>query len=257
MKNYFITSLLALSLINIACEKKTTKEVTSENEVITTNTTTSEDLGKPGDIVANEGAFKMQGLPYEYNALEPYMDAKTVATHYGKHHLGYANKLNDAIKDTPLATKSIEEILKSLDLDNTALRNNAGGYYNHNLFWQILTPKAGGEPTGEIATLITRDFGSFDAFKTAYNDASKAVFGSGWVWLILDGNNKLQITNTANQDNPLMPNAKVKGIPLLNIDVWEHAYYLLYKNDRAKYIDNYWNLVNWSKVNEILQQNKA
>lgn len=204
--------------------------------------------GDPKSVVANQGAFQMKGLNYGYNDLEPYMDGKTVETHYGKHHLGYCNKLNDAVKGTPLETMSIEEILKGMDLKNSALRNNAGGYYNHNIFWEILAPKAGGRPTGKIAELINKDFGNFDQFKTQFTDEAKGVFGSGWVWLVYQNDGTLKITTSINQDNPLMPNAEVKGYPLMNIDVWEHAYYLKYKNERPKYIENFWQLVDWSKV---------
>jgi superoxide dismutase, Fe-Mn family len=205
--------------------------------------------GSPKEIQANEGAFKMLGLKYGYADLEPYMDAKTIETHYGKHHLGYCNKLNDAVKGTPMETMSIEQILQGLDLENKALRNNAGGYYNHNLFWDIIGKNKGGNPTGQINDLIVRDFQSFDAFKTAFKKAGTDVFGSGWVWLILKDNGTLAITTTANQDNPLMPNAAEKGLPILGMDVWEHAYYLKYKNNRADYIDNFFKLIDWEQVN--------
>ncbi|MBA5793171.1 superoxide dismutase [Flavobacterium sp. xlx-214] len=204
--------------------------------------------GDPKSVVANQGAFQMKGLSYGYNDLEPYMDGLTIETHYGKHHVGYCNKLNDAIKGTPMETMSIEEILRGLDVKNFPLRNNAGGYYNHNIFWEILGPKAGGRPKGIIAELIDANFGSFDAFKTQFSDVGKNLFGSGWVWLVYMNDGTLKISTTINQDNPLMPNAEVKGYPLLNLDVWEHAYYLKYKNERAKYVENYWQIVDWSKV---------
>lgn len=204
--------------------------------------------GDPKSVVANQGAFQMKGLNYGYNDLEPYMDGLTVETHYSKHHLGYCNKLNDAVKGTPLETMSIEEILKGLDLKNSTLRNNAGGYYNHNIFWEIIGPKAGGRPTGKVAELIDKNFGSFGEFKTQFSEAAKGVFGSGWVWLVYLNDGTLKISTSANQDNPLMPNAEVKGYPLMNIDVWEHAYYLKYKNERPKYIENFWQLVDWNKV---------
>jgi len=204
--------------------------------------------GDPKSVKANPGAFEMKGLNYGYNDLEPYMDGLTVETHYSKHHLGYCNKLNDAIKGTPLETMAIEEILKGIDLKNSALRNNAGGYYNHNVFWEIIGPKAGGRPTGKVAELIDRDFENFGNFKTQFSDAAKGLFGSGWVWLVYQNDGTLKITTTVNQDNPLMPNAAIQGYPLLALDVWEHAYYLKYKNERPKYIENFWQLVDWSKV---------
>lgn len=246
MKRNILLLTAVTSFLLFSCKNK--EEMT---EVQVPSATAKDSIpakGDPKSVVANQGAFQMKGLNYGYNDLEPYMDGKTVETHYGKHHLGYCNKLNDAVKGTPLETMSIEEILKGMDLKNSALRNNAGGYYNHNIFWEILAPKAGGRPTGKIAELINKDFGSFDQFKTQFTDAAKGVFGSGWVWLVYQNDGTLKITTSINQDNPLMPNAEVKGYPLMNIDVWEHAYYLKYKNERPKYIENFWQLVDWSKV---------
>lgn len=246
MKKNILVFTSILSVLLIGCKDK---EELVEVDVPSANTTdTKAGMGDLKTVVANQGAFQMKGLNYGYDGLEPYMDAQTVETHYSKHHLGYCNKLNDAVKGTPLETMSIEEILRGLDLKNTALRNNAGGYYNHNIFWEILAPKAGGKPTGKMEELIVKDFGSFDAFKTQFTDAAKGLFGSGWVWLVYQTDGTLKITTTINQDNPLMPNAEIKGYPLMNLDVWEHAYYLKYKNDRAKYIENFWQLIDWSKV---------
>lgn len=246
MKRNVLLLTAVTSFLLFSCKNK--EEMT---EVQVPSATAKDSIpakGDPKSVVANQGAFQMKGLNYGYNDLEPYMDGQTVETHYGKHHLGYCNKLNDAVKGTPLETMSIEEILKGMDLKNSALRNNAGGYYNHNIFWEILGPKAGGRPTGKIAELINKDFGSFDQFKTQFSDAAKGLFGSGWVWLVYQNDGTLKITTSINQDNPLMPNAEVKGYPLMNIDVWEHAYYLKYKNERPKYIENFWQLVDWSKV---------
>ena len=246
MKRNILLLTAVTSFLLFSCKNK--EEMT---EVQVPSATAKDSIpakGEPKSVVANQGAFQMKGLNYGYNDLEPYMDGQTVETHYGKHHLGYCNKLNDAVKGTPLETMSIEEILKGMDLKNSALRNNAGGYYNHNIFWEILAPKAGGRPTGKIAELINKDFGSFDQFKTQFTDAAKGLFGSGWVWLVYQNDGTLKITTSINQDNPLMPNAEVKGYPLMNIDVWEHAYYLKYKNERPKYIENFWQLVDWSKV---------
>ncbi|SFN40716.1 superoxide dismutase, Fe-Mn family [Paenimyroides ummariense] len=246
MKRNILLLTAVTSFLLFSCKNK--EEMT---EVQVPSATAKDSIpakGDPKSVVANQGAFQMKGLNYGYNDLEPYMDGQTVETHYGKHHLGYCNKLNDAVKGTPLETMSIEEILKGMDLKNSALRNNAGGYYNHNIFWEILGPKAGGRPTGKVAELINKDFGSFDQFKTQFSDAAKGVFGSGWVWLVYQNDGTLKITTSINQDNPLMPNSEVKGYPLMNIDVWEHAYYLKYKNERPKYIENFWQLVDWSKV---------
>lgn len=246
MKRNILLLTAVTSFLLFSCKNK--EEMT---EVQVPSATAKDSIpakGDPKSVVANQGAFQMKGLNYGYNDLEPYMDGQTVETHYSKHHLGYCNKLNDAVKGTPLETMSIEEILKGMDLKNSALRNNAGGYYNHNIFWEILAPKAGGRPTGKIAELINKDFGSFDQFKTQFTDAAKGLFGSGWVWLVYQNDGTLKITTSINQDNPLMPNAEVKGYPLMNIDVWEHAYYLKYKNERPKYIENFWQLVDWSKV---------
>lgn len=246
MKRNILLLTTITSLLLFSCKNK--EEMTEVQVPSATAKDTIPAKGDPKSVVANQGAFQMKGLNYGYNDLEPYMDGQTVETHYGKHHLGYCNKLNDAVKGTPLETMSIEEILKGMDLKNSALRNNAGGYYNHNIFWEILGPKAGGRPTGKVAELINKDFGSFDQFKTQFSDAAKGVFGSGWVWLVYQNDGTLKITTSINQDNPLMPNAEVKGYPLMNIDVWEHAYYLKYKNERPKYIENFWQLVDWSKV---------
>lgn len=246
MKKNILLLTAVTSFLLFSCKNK--EEMT---EVQVPSATAKDSIpakGDPKSVVANQGAFQMKGLNYGYNDLEPYMDGQTVETHYGKHHLGYCNKLNDAVKGTPLETMSIEEILKGMDIKNSALRNNAGGYYNHNIFWEILGPKAGGRPTGKVAELINKDFGSFDQFKTQFSYAAKGLFGSGWVWLVYQNDGTLKITTSINQDNPLMPNAEVKGYPLMNIDVWEHAYYLKYKNERPKYIENFWQLVDWSKV---------
>mgnify|MGYP003598872769 FL=1 len=192
----------------------------------------------------------MKGLKYSYDALAPFIDGRTMEIHYSKHHLGYANKLNKAIVGTDLETKTIEEILTKLDIKNTALRNNAGGYYNHNLFFEILNPKAGGTPSGELAQAIATEFGSFDEFQKKIAEVATNQFGSGWAWLIVTKEGKLAITSTSNQDNPLMPNAEVKGTPILAIDVWEHAYYLNYQNKRADYLTAIFNVIDWKIVGE-------
>ena len=193
-------------------------------------------------------AFELPKLNYSFDALEPYIDAKTMEIHYGKHHNGYINNLNNAISGTELESKTIEEILKNLDLDNMALRNNAGGYYNHNLFWEIMGPNCGGNPSGEISEAINSNFNSFENFKEEFKKAAATRFGSGWAWLCVLGDGKLEICSTPNQDNPLMENS-CGGNPILCLDVWEHAYYLNYQNRRPDYIEAFFSLINWDEVN--------
>ncbi|MBF0596902.1 superoxide dismutase [Faecalibacter sp. WQ 117] len=194
-------------------------------------------------------AFELPQLPYAFDALEPHIDAKTMEIHHDKHHAAYTTNLNAAIEGTDLAGATIEEILAN-GTDKPAVRNNGGGFYNHNLFWETLAPNAGGEPQGELGEAITATFGSFDAFKDEFSKAAATRFGSGWAWLVVvDG--KLVVTSTPNQDNPLMPVADVKGQPILGLDVWEHAYYLNYQNRRPDYINAFFNVVNWEKVAEL------
>ena len=168
--------------------------------------------------------------------------------HHGKHHAGYTNKLNAAIGGTDIEGKSIEAILGDLDMNNSAVRNNGGGYYNHCLFWEVMAPNGGGTPNGALADAINASFGSFDAFKEAFSNAAKTQFGSGWAWLCVHPGGSMEICSTANQDNPLMPNTGCGGYPILGIDVWEHAYYLHYQNRRPDYIEAFFNVINWEKV---------
>ncbi len=192
-------------------------------------------------------AFELPALPYANNALEPHIDARTMEIHHDKHHAAYTTNLNKALDGTEYADKSIEEILAHISKHSPAVRNNGGGFYNHNLFWTILAPNAGGSPTGALAEAINQTFGSFDKFKEEFAAAATTRFGSGWAWLIVaDGH--LKITSTPNQDNPLMDIAEVKGTPILALDVWEHAYYLNYQNRRPDYIGAFWNVVNWKQV---------
>jgi Fe-Mn family superoxide dismutase len=192
-------------------------------------------------------AFELPKLPYEYTALEPHIDARTMEIHHSKHHNAYVTNLNKAIEGTPLASQSIEEILKNVSKASAAVRNNGGGHFNHSLFWKVMKPGGGGLPTGDLAAAINRDFGSFDTFKEQFNNAGATRFGSGWAWLVVhDG--KLVVTSSPNQDNPLMDVAEVKGTPILGLDVWEHAYYLNYQNRRPDYIGAFWNVVNWDEV---------
>ncbi|MFP4047967.1 MAG: superoxide dismutase [Bacteroidales bacterium] len=194
-------------------------------------------------------AFELKELPYAYDALEPYIDKETMELHHDKHHAGYTNKLNNAIKGTELENKTIEELMSNVSNYPVAVRNHGGGYYNHNIYWEIMSPDGGGEPTAPLAEAINQTFGSFDKFKDEFSKAAAGRFGSGWAWLYLDENNKLAIGSTPNQDNPIMDISEYKAKKILmGIDVWEHAYYLKYKNKRADYIDAFWNVVNWKAV---------
>ena len=201
-------------------------------------------------------AFELPSLKYSYDALEPHIGSKTMEIHHGKHHAGYTNNLNNAIKDSDLEGKSIEEILSNLNLDNSAVRNNGGGFYNHCLFWDILSPSGGGEPAGALSDAISNSFGSFDEFKTLFSKAAATRFGSGWAWLCVHPGGKLEICSTANQDNPLMKGIGCGGTPILALDVWEHAYYLNYQNRRPDYIAGFFNIVDWNSVSALFDQNK-
>jgi len=194
--------------------------------------------------------FELPSLPYAFNALEPHIDARTMEIHHGKHHQAYVNNLNNAIKDTDAANKSLEEIIGNISKYSMAVRNNGGGHWNHSFFWTIMAPNAGGAPTGDLANAINATFGSLDTFKEQFANAGATRFGSGWAWLVLH-EGKLVVTSTPNQDNPLMDIADVKGTPILGLDVWEHAYYLNYQNRRPDYIGAFWNVVNWNKVAEL------
>jgi len=195
-------------------------------------------------------SFKLPTLNYSYDSLEPHVDAKTMEIHHGKHHAGYTNNLNNAIKDSELEGKSIKEILSSLDLNNSAVRNNGGGFYNHSLFWSVMSPDGGGLPTGNLAKAIDTSFGSFEEFKSAFSKAAATRFGSGWAWLCVHPNGKLGVCSTANQDNPLMEGIGCEGTPVLGLDVWEHAYYLNYQNRRPDYIAGFFNIIDWNVVSE-------
>ena len=193
-------------------------------------------------------AFKLPDLKYDYDALEPYIDARTMEIHHDKHHGGYTNKLNAAIEGSSLANMSIEEILSGAGKHGPAVRNNGGGYYNHNLFWEIMSPNGGGKPDGTLLKAINDAFGGFEEFRKQFSEAAATRFGSGWAWLV-KANGGLVVTSTPNQDNPLMDVAEVKGKPILGLDVWEHAYYLKYQNRRPEYIEAFWNVINWTEVN--------
>ena len=195
-------------------------------------------------------AFSLPDLPYAFNALEPHIDARTMEIHHGKHHNGYTTNLNKAIEGTDLASKSIDEILKGLDMNNMAVRNNGGGFYNHSLFWKVMSPNGGGKPSGDLASAIDEAFGSLDGFKEKFTTAAGTRFGSGWAWLCVHKGGKLDICSTPNQDNPLMPGVGCGGHPILGLDVWEHAYYLNYQNRRPDYITAFFNVINWDELSK-------
>ncbi len=201
-------------------------------------------------------SFELPALKYSHDALEPHIDARTMEIHHGKHHAGYTNNLNNAIEGTPLAGKSIEEILADLDMNNMAVRNNGGGFYNHRLFWEVMSPNGGGTPTGALADAINEACGSFDGFKEQFSTAAKTQFGSGWAWLCVHKGGKVEVCSTPNQDNPLMPGVTCGGTPILGLDVWEHAYYLNYQNRRPDYVNAFFNIIDWDTVSALYEANK-
>lgn len=201
-------------------------------------------------------AFELPKLPYSYDALEPHIDAKTMEIHHTKHHNGYTTKLNGAIEGTELEGKSIEAILGGLDMNNSAVRNNGGGFYNHSLFWNVLSPNGGGTPNGELSDAINSAFGSFEEFKNKFSSTAGTRFGSGWAWLCVHKGGKLEVCSTPNQDNPLMPGVACEGTPILGLDVWEHAYYLNYQNRRPDYVNAFFNVINWDEVSKLYAENK-
>jgi Fe-Mn family superoxide dismutase len=200
-------------------------------------------------------AFELPSLNYSFDALEPHIDTRTMQIHHGKHHAGYTNNLNNAIKGTDLETMSIEAILAELDLNNAAVRNNGGGFFNHSLFWNVMSPNGGGSPSGDLASAINDSFGSFDEFKSAFSKAAGTRFGSGWAWLCVHPGGKLEVCSTPNQDNPLMKGIGCGGQPILGLDVWEHAYYLNYQNRRPDYISGFFNVINWDFVSKLYSEN--
>lgn len=246
-----ILTYLFLLTILISCDNKKYTEVvevplpSAEEKVI---------MGMPDDVKAEEGSFQLEKLPYSYDALAPNISVFTMENHYSKHYLTYTNNLNKAIAGTPLENLTIEEVLAKLDPSIPEIKNNAGGYYNHSLFFKCMAPKAGGQPKDTLAGAITKKFGSFENFTTAFKDEAAKQFGSSWVWLIVDRSGTLQITSTQNQDNPLMRNALVPGKPILALDLWEHAFYLDYQYKRKNYVDAFFNVINWKKVGENYEE---
>lgn len=200
--------------------------------------------------------FELPNLPYAKDALTPHIDEKTMDIHHGKHHQGYTNKLNAAIEGTDMEGKTIENILANLDMENKAVRNNGGGFFNHSLFWSVMSPNGGGLPSGELATAINSSFNSFADFKEKFSNAAKTQFGSGWAFLCVHKDGSLDVCGCPNQDNPLMPGVGCGGTPILGIDVWEHAYYLNYQNKRPDYVEAFFNVINWEEVGSLFMKNK-
>ena len=248
--HFLITSLLLVTIL-LSCNNKKLTEVvevplpTAEEKIT---------MGVPDDVKADEGAFQMEKLLYSYEALTPYVSALTMEMHYSKHYLTYTNNLNKAVAGTELENLTIEEVLSKLDMNDATIRNNAGGYYNHSLYWKSIGPKGAQQPKDTLAAAITKKFGSFAEFTTSFKEEATKQFGSAWVWLIVDRSGNLQITSTQNQDNPLMRNALVQGTPILALDLWEHSYYLDYQYKRKNYVDAFFKIINWSKVAENYEE---
>lgn len=249
MKKIF---LLVILVLLASCNKR---ELTEVVEIPLPAADEKIAIGNPDDVKADDGQFSLISLPYKYDALSPSIEILTMNVHYSKHYLTYTNNLNKLVaSDATLVDLTIEDILKKLDLNNTDLRNNAGGYYNHGLFFESMAPKAGGQPKDTLAQTIIRDFGSFEVFKNQFTDAAEKQFGSGWAWLVVDKTGKLDVTSTSNQDNPLMPKQIISGTPILCLDVWEHAYYLQYQYKRKKYIEAFFNVINWTKISQRYEE---
>lgn len=242
-----VLCIIVMTIVTSCNDKKLT-------EVVEVPLPTAEEkiaIGSPEEVKAIEGSFQLEKLGYNYDALTPNLSTITLETHYSKHYLSYTNNLNKAIAGTALENLTIEEVLAKLDLNDATMRNNAGGYYNHSLYWKCIGPKNQGQPKDTLASAIIKDFGSFDNFTSLFKAEASKQFGSSWVWLVVDNSGKLQVTTTQNQDNPLMPNAPVVGYhgkPILALDLWEHAYYLEYQHKRKNYIDAFFDIINWNAV---------
>ena len=250
-KSVLLVLTLSVIILTTSCRKKKLTEVV---EVPLPTTEQKMTIGDPEDVKAAEGAFNVVKLPFKYDAFAPTIDAMTMEIHYSRHYLTYTNNLNKALAGTDLATLPIEELHKKLDMSNAELRNNLGGYYNHSLYFKCIGAKAAGQPKDSLAAAIYKDFESFDNFSTQFKGEATKLFGSGWVWLIVDRSGSLQITSTQNQDNPLMRNALIPGKPILALDLWEHAYYLDYQYKRKNYVDAFFNVINWKKVGENYEE---
>lgn len=240
----FIVAVAAATVVS--CKKDTLHEVV--DVPATPIVAVKQKGGKPTDVKAAEGAFSIYELPYAYNALEPNFDALTTEIHYSKHLLGYVNSLNKSIVGTKYETLELEPILKNLNASDVVVRNNAGGVYNHNFFLDEIGPGGGGEPEGALLESIIKDFGSFEEFRNQFTETSLRFVGSGWTWLVADKTGKLKIVNTANNDNPLMKNLGITSVPILNLDLWEHAYYLKFQNRKREYVNTFFSVINWDKI---------
>lgn len=216
----------------------------------------SAQAGATASLVAqgDDGIFIQPQLGYAFDVLEPHVDAKTMEVHYGKHHAGYTKKFNAALEQADFHSTDIYKLFASVSTHGNGIRNNGGGYFNHNLYWKFMSPEGGGEPTGKLAGAIAADFGSFAQFKELFSATAASHFGSGWGWLLLNTDGKLEVASLPNQDNPLMDVSPVRGTPLLNIDVWEHAYYLNYQNMRKSYVEAYWNVIDWKFVEALYEE---
>lgn len=246
---FIIANLLFISVL-ISCNDKKMIDVV---EVPLPTVQEKIKIGNPNDVKAAEGSFQMEKISFGYDALVPNISALTLEFHYGKHYLYFTNTLNKAVLDTKFENLTIEALVKTLDINDPVMRNSAGGYYNHSLYFKCISPKAGGAPVDTLASSINKNFGSFSNLKNLIKESATKQIGSGWIWLVVDNAGVLQITTTQNQDNPLMPYAPVVGFhgkPILGIDLWEHAYFLDYQYNRKNYIDAFFNVVNWEKVNE-------
>ena len=248
MQNFkFLLSILSLVFVLFSCQKK---ELTEVVEVPLPSAEEKITMGVPNDVRIDEGTFQLEKIPYLYDELNPNISPLTLEMHYSKHYTTYTNNLNKAVSGTELDGLTIEEVLEKLDTSIPEIKNNAGGYYNHSLYFKCISPKSGGQPKDTLASAITKKFGSFEEFTSLFKDEATKQFGSAWVWLIVDKSGELQITSTQNQDNPLMKNAVVRGTPILALDLWEHAYYLDYQYKRKLYVDSFFKVINWKKVNE-------
>jgi Fe-Mn family superoxide dismutase len=256
-RSVYMLAVFFVSATLVGCQQQQPKNGEGENiEPITYDKDKSKSdknmAGLAGDVP--DSRYYFGDLPYKYDELEPAIDHRTMKLHYDKHHKGYYKKFLKAIKGTEAAGKPVLDIFSRVSEYPAGVRNNGGGYYNHWLFWYSLSPRGGGEPQGSLAEAINRSFGSFENFKSEFNKAASGVFGSGWAWLILSENDKLKIVNTSNQDNPLMDVNPVNGHPIINLDVWEHAYYVKYNNRRSDYISNYWKIVDWQKAQKRFEK---
>ncbi len=234
----------------VSCKKNTLVEVVDVPATPIVVLKTESGSSNVEDVKATDGAFEMFKLPFNYKALEPNFDATTLEIHYSKHHLGYANNLNKVIIGTKYSGMTLNDIFKNLNLSDTEIRNNAGGFYNHNFFWTSIAPNAGGEPDGVLLDSVIRDFGSFEAFQAQFTETSLRLFGCGWTWLVSDKSGKLKIISTQNNDNPLMKGIGSSGIPILNIDMWEHAYYLKFQNRKRDYVNTFFSVINWKEASK-------